>query len=139
METFNIAEDDYSARIKRCFYLAVWGAFNIAEECGGAYKEPSNGILLAMSHLNTTQYLMRMASRYFIFYCALWFHGKCLLLFTLFISLLVESWYSCLLCLFEHSCLLCLFLCSWSRGTLVYSLAAHNRVASHGKCFCSWL
>ena len=35
METFNIAEDDYSARIKRCFYLAVWGAFNIAEECGG--------------------------------------------------------------------------------------------------------
>jgi len=48
METFNIAEDDYSARIKRCFYLAVWGAFNIAEECGGAYKEPSNGILLAI-------------------------------------------------------------------------------------------
>ena len=38
METFNIAEDDYSARIKRCFYLAVWGAFNIAEECVGGIQ-----------------------------------------------------------------------------------------------------
>ena len=38
MEAFNIAEDDNSVRIKRCFYLAVWGAFNIAEECVGGIQ-----------------------------------------------------------------------------------------------------
>ena len=87
--------------------VSIWlcgGHLTLRKSVWGAYKEPSNGILLAMSHLNTTQYLMRMASRYFIFYCALWFHGKCLLLFTLFISLLVESWYSCLLSCGTQSC-----------------------------------
>ena len=77
--------------------VSIWlcgGHLTLRKSVWGAYKEPSNGILLAMSHLNTTQYLMRMASRYFIFLlCTLVPWKMFTLVYSVYLSTLVYSVY----------------------------------------------